>query len=167
MMDVKITSKTYADLPESTRLWVYQSDQPLPAEQREEVRGLIERFAQQWVSHNQQLTATGDLLFDRFLLLMVDESSAGASGCSIDSSVAFVKALQAEYGVDFFDRMRFSFQDEKGQVQTLPREEFSAWYQAGKITDDTLVFDTLVKNKAEFETAFIKPLKDSWHARMV
>ena len=92
MMDVKIASKTYDTLPETTRLWIYQSDQPLPAEQNKEIRALIDRFAQQWVSHNQQLTATGDLLFDRFLLLMVDESKAGASGCSIDSSVAFVKA---------------------------------------------------------------------------
>ena len=27
-------------------------------------------------------------------------------GCSIDKSVAFLKALQTEFGVDLFDRMR-------------------------------------------------------------
>lgn len=152
--------------PES-RVWIYQANRPLPADAIEEIRDKIRTFTARWVSHNQQLKAFGDLLHRRFLLLLVDETQAGASGCSIDASVAFVKALQAAYGVDFFDRLRFSFQEENGEIRTLPRDEFAAHYQAGRITDDTLVFDTLVKTKADFDRSFLKSLKDSWHARMV
>jgi len=106
-------------------------------------------------------------LHNRFLVLMVDETQAGASGCSIDSSVAFVKQIQAQYGVDFFDRMSFSYQDEQGKVHTLPRADFEKAYQEGTITDETLVFDTLVKSKAELDKGLLKPLKESWHARLV
>jgi hypothetical protein len=161
-----INSDTYTALPDSTRVWIYQSNRPFTKEEGQEIEQIAQQFAVRWVSHSQQLQAFASLLHDRFLVLMVDESQAGASGCSIDSSVAFVKSLQAKYEVDFFDRMRFSFKD-GDQVQTLSRTEFTAWYESGKINDSTLVFDTLVKSKAELEQTFIKPLQESWHARMV
>lgn len=161
-----VLDKAYDTLPDTTRVWVYQSNRPFTQEEGAEIKSIAQQFAQRWVSHSQQLRAYATLVHDRFLILMVDESGAGASGCSIDSSVAFVKSLQANYAVNFFDRMQFSFQDE-AQVKTLSRADFSQWYQSGKINDQTLVFDTLVKNKAELEQNFVKPLKESWHARMV
>ncbi len=118
------------------------------------------------MSHNRQLKAFGDLIHRQFIVLMVDESQAGASGCSIDSSVRFIKALQAEYQLDLFDRMTFTYLEGE-EVKTANRDTFSALYQAGTIDDSTLVFDTLVDNKAKFETAWIKPLGQSWHKRMV
>ena len=105
-------------------------------------------------------------MHNRFVILMVDESQAGASGCSIDSSVHFLKTLQSEYGVDLFDRMVFSFKQGE-EVLSLDRETFAKWYAEGKINDDTPVFDTLVNNKKDLEENWIKPLGESWHRRMV
>lgn len=155
-----------ASLPDSTRVWIYQSNKPLPDSEVPEVKQKIQAFADQWVSHNRALSSFGDLLHNRFVVLMVDERRAGASGCSIDSSVHFLKSLQSQYGLDLFDRMVFSFK--KGEeVISLPREDFAQWYQEGKITDDTLVFDTLVSNKKDLENNWLKPLGQSWHKRMV
>ena len=153
-------------LPDTTRVWIYQTNRPLPDEVVPEIRKKIQIFAQNWISHNRALRSFGELLHNRFVILMVDESQAGASGCSIDSSVHFLKSLQSEYGVDLFDRMVFSFR--KGdEVLSLNREEFAQWYAEGKIDDDTLVFDTLVNNKKDLEKNWIKPLGESWHKRMV
>lgn len=157
----------HTNLPPHTRVWVYQSNRPFTDQETEEIQLKAAAFAKSWVSHSQQLQAAAVLTHNRFLILMVDESMAGASGCSIDSSVAFVKQLQAQYGVDFFDRMRFSYKDAQGEVKTIPRNAFEEAYQQGLIDDDTLVFDTLVKDKASLDTSFLKPLKESWHARMV
>jgi hypothetical protein len=156
----------YQGLPPSTRVWVYQSNKPFSDDDVPQVKHYIEQFAHSWVSHNQQLKAYGDLLHHRFVVLMVDESQAGASGCSIDKSVAFLKALQAEFAVDLFDRMCFSYLQE-GEVYTVPREEFASLYKEGTIHDETLVFDTLVNNKEDFDKKWLKPLKESWHKRMV
>ncbi len=153
-------------LPPTTRIWIYQSNQPFPDVKVPEIQKLVQDFAQQWISHNRQLRAHGDVLHNRFVVLMVDESQADASGCSIDKSVYFLKNLQAQYGVDLFDRMRFSYLDGE-DVKTVSREEFEALYAAGKINDETLVFDTLVNNKGDFDNHFLKPLHQSWHKRMV
>ncbi len=70
-----------------------------------------------------------------------DETQAEASGCSIDGSVHFVKELGAEIGVDFFNRMRFSYRDDRGAIHTVGREEFKLLYAQGQLTNDSIVFD--------------------------
>ncbi len=152
--------------PSETRVWIYQSSKPIDAEKVPALRSLVNQFAQSWVSHNRQLRAHGDVLYDRFILLAVDESQADASGCSIDKSVHFLKQLEAQLGVDLFDRMNFAWQDGDA-VKTAPSTEFSALYQSGEINSDTLVFDNLVKTKGELEENWLKPLNKSWHKRFV
>lgn len=154
-------------LPATSRVWIYQSSRPFSEAETEKVRQHVRDFVGRWVSHNRALRATGDVLHNRFVLLMVDESQADASGCSIDASVHFLKGLQAEFSVDLFDRMRFSYEDADGQVHTLSRDAFTKAYATGAIQDDTIVFDTLVDQKGVFDEQFRKPLKDSWHARVV
>lgn len=150
-----------------SRIWIYQANEPFNEQVTSEIRQHVDRFAQQWVSHNKALRAAGDVLHDRFLVLAVDESQAGASGCSIDSSVAFVKNVGVHYQRDLFDRMRFSYEDTTGEVQTVDKDTFAERYAAGIINDDTIVFDTLVDTLDTFQNSFRKPLKDSWHHRFV
>lgn len=154
-------------LSPSSRVWVYASNQPFVAADVPTIRTQLQEFAQQWVSHNRQLRADADVLHNRFVVLMVDESQADASGCSIDKSVAFLKGLQAEYGVDLFNRMIFSYQDLDGQVHSVDREAFARLYATEQINDDTLVFDPLVATKKDLDQLFVKKLSQSWHKRML
>lgn len=157
---------SFQDFPSETRVWIYQSSKPFPAEVVPQLKDVVDRFAQNWVSHSNQLRAHGDVLHDRFILLAVDESQAGASGCSIDKSVHFMKQLETQLGVDLFDRMTFAWKEGEA-VKTASQPEFSALYQNGEINSETLVFDNLVKTKGELEEKWLKPLNQSWHKRFV
>jgi hypothetical protein len=152
--------------PETSRVWIYQNKGAIPADIIPVLRESLNQFAVQWVSHNQQMTAMGDILNDRFLLLVADESRVGAGGCSIDSSVHFFKSLEEKFNLDIFDRMNFSYKEGE-EIHTVDRTEFAALYAQGKINDDTIVFDTLVNTKGALDNDFEKPLGQSWHKRMV
>ena len=97
-------------LHDQSRIWIYQSNQAFSEEDLPIVKAKLQNFARQWVSHSRALKASADIHYKRFIVLTVDETQAGASGCSIDSSVRFLQQLQTEYGVDLFDRMNFSFE---------------------------------------------------------
>ncbi len=157
---------TYEVLPDTTSVWIYQAKTALPAKDITEIRQHISNFTTSWVSHNNQLRAYGDIYHNQFIVLMVDESLAGASGCSIDKSVHFIKQIEQHYNIDLFDRMTFTYKDGE-TVKSALRMEFAQLYKSGEINDATLVFDNLVKTKGDFDANWIKPLGESWHKRMV
>lgn len=153
-------------LDNRSRVWVYHASSPIPEEKIADLKGHIHTFVSGWVSHNNALKAYGNIFHNRLLCLFVDETQAGASGCSIDSSVRFVKSLGEHYGVDFFDRMLFSYilNDE---VFTVNKAELKDRYRQGMITEETLFFDTLVRDKSQFLDKWLVPLGESWHKRML
>ena len=153
-------------LADTSKTWIYQSNRAFTQDEAIEIQNYIDVFCKKWVSHSNELKAAGQLVQNRFIVLMVDESNAGASGCSIDKSVHFIKSIGSKYETDMFDRMNFAYQIE-GEVKTAHREEFTKLYNSNVINDDTLVFDNLVSNKAAFDNEWVKPLKNSWHSRMV
>jgi hypothetical protein len=152
--------------PDSSRVWIYQANKPLPADSIGFVNSRIIDFSMQWTSHNKQLRATGGLLHDLFIVLVSDESRAGASGCSIDTSVKFVKGIGEEYDVDFFDRLYFTYLHDD-RVERLHRDQLSEAYRDNIISDDTLFFDNLVKDKGEFLARWVTPFGQSWMKRFV
>lgn len=160
-------STALQSLVAESRIWIYGAERALTETETITVRTRLQEFVAGWVSHRRELNAAADVLHDRFLIIAVDETQAEASGCSIDGSVRFIQELGAELGVDFFNRMQFSYRDEVGNVQTVSREQFKAMYQAGKLENDTVVFDTLIKELGELRQIFERPLEDSWHSRMV
>ncbi len=159
-------SVSYEMLAPTSKVWIYQSSRPFKEEELPQLQSELEDFANKWTAHNQALKAFAKIYHQRFIVLMVDEGQAGASGCSIDSSVHFLQQLGARLGVDLFDRMSFAWKEGE-QVQVAPKSEFARLYREGKLSDETLVFDNLVKDKATFDQAWLKPLGESWHRRMV
>lgn len=152
--------------PDSSRVWIYQADHALPVDEIGSINENIDAFSKEWTSHNRQLRATGGLLHDTFVILVADESAAGASGCSIDASVRYVTSLGEKYGVGFFDRLTFAFLDGE-KIRHIHRDRLSEAFKKGEITDDTLFFDNLVRDKAEFIARWVTPLGTSWIKRFV
>ena len=153
-------------VPQS-RVWIYGAERALTSAETATVRKELQAFVANWVSHRNELDAAADVLYDRFIVIAVDETQAEASGCSIDGSVHFLQDLSARLGVDFFNRMIFSYRDADGTIHTVPRDEFKNRYKAGQLPDDTIVFDPLVKELGELRQIFERPFEDSWHSRMV
>ncbi|MDH3244858.1 MAG: hypothetical protein OEM26_09605 [Saprospiraceae bacterium] len=149
-----------------SRVWVYQSSTPIAEPDLGKIKVRIGEFVDTWAAHQQPLSAWGDVLHQRFILLVVDGTFNAPSGCSIDESVAFIRSIEQEFGLTLFDRMTFSYQQD-GEVFTVPRQDFQRLYREGKINDETLVFDNLVASKHDFENAWLKPISESWHVRFV
>jgi len=153
-------------LSDASRIWIYQAKEEITSEKLPEIQVELDKFAQQWVSHSNALRADAVIYHNRFLVLMVDESQAGASGCSIDKSVHFMQKLEQKFGLNLFDRMTFTYEKE-GQIYAADRDTFAELYKKGEINDSTIVFDNLIKTKGQMQTIWRKKLGESWHARMV
>lgn len=153
------------ELPDSSRVWVYQANRFLHEDELAEMKKDLKAFLSEWNAHGSRLSADAILIYNRFVVLLVDESKAMASGCSIDKSVALVKQWEQRYGLDFFDRMQILYK-EGGEIKEQRMHDFWAMRKALLIDDETIVFNNLVSNKGEFEASWEVPFKESWHSKM-
>ncbi len=158
---------TFNQMPDASRVWIYQSNRIFSKEEATQIQTRLDAFAEDWVSHNRALRAKAQLLESQFIVLMVDETQVGASGCSIDKSVHFMKRLQGELGVDLFDRMLFAYQKNENEIATADRDLFAKLFTEGAINNETLVFNHLVETKKDLNEKWLIPLKESWHANFV
>ena len=99
----------FNELDKSSRLWVYQSDRVLNETEEQFILDNGKAFVESWTAHNQALKASIEVKFNRFIILAVDETQAPATGCSIDKSVHFIKAIENELKVNLLDKGKVAF----------------------------------------------------------
>jgi hypothetical protein len=153
--------------PDESRVWIYQASKPFSEADVPHVNEDIEAFCRQWTSHNQELKAIGGVMHDLFVVLVVDETRASTSGCSIDKSVAFVKNLEQKYHCTLLERSNIAWLDDKEEIHTMPLSDLKPALSDGRINLNTRVFDNLVANRKDYIQRWTVPLGQSWMKRFV
>ena len=156
-------------LGDHSKIWIYQATTALSDDQSASIRIELLSFLEEWTSHNVQLHTSGDIFYNRFLVMMVDERYNATGGCSIDKSIHFIEYLEQKYGISLLDRMHFSYMPnpETNEVYSASLQDLDELFNSGKLKADTIVFNNLVKSKAEFESKWKVPLNQSWHKRFL
>ncbi|WP_353138291.1 ABC transporter ATPase [Pseudopedobacter sp.] len=153
------------ELSLESKVWIYQSNRIFTSAELERLNTILADFTTSWTAHNQQLKASYEIKYQRFIVLIVDETLTGASGCSIDKSVHVMKAIEEEFKVNLFDRFQVAWK-EGNEIKITGRSEFESLIQEQKVNAETIVFNNLVKNLSELNHAWEVPLKESWHAKV-
>ena len=154
----------FDQMPETARVWVYQSDRPATAGEQADILFDARSFLTSWTAHKQDLRASGRFFHNQFLVLSVDESLNQASGCSIDKSVHFVQELEQRYGIRFLDRSRQAFLIED-TVRLVSLKDLKNAVYAGEIKPETPAFNHSVATVAELKTQWLLPAAQTWLAR--
>lgn len=152
--------------PDNARVWIYAAATPIDENRIQECLDDITEFVRNWQSHQVDLVATGGILHHQFIILVVDEQRNLPGGCSIDQSVRFIQSMNIKYKVDFLQRIIFQYIDGES-VKNIAMHKLKEAYNTGEIGDDTLFFDHLVQRKDQFISSWLKPLKNSWHYRLI
>ena len=154
----------FSQLPGNAKVWVYQSSREFDVSETNTITGLINDFVVQWSSHSRKVTADGAVFYNRFVALTADESAFDVSGCSIDSSVNFIRQLEQKFNTNFFDRMTVAYLD-GDLVKTADRETFQQLLDKGVVNENTIVFNNLVSDLNELRLNWKIPFTKSWHGR--
>jgi hypothetical protein len=131
-----------------------------------EIEDMLNDFVEQWHTHGAKVKGYANLLFGQFIVILADESAAGVSGCSTDSSVRLIKNIEQQFKVDMFNRQNLAFVV-KDKVQLLPLQQLKYAVENNFIEADTLYFNNLVQTKDELINKWLIPVKESWVAKKV
>ncbi|MCF8464020.1 MAG: ABC transporter ATPase [Flavobacteriales bacterium] len=156
------TLETFQGFAPNSRTWVYQASRNLTNAEASELKQLASGFAAEWKSHGAPLKAAADVLYNRFLVMMVDEDAGSASGCSIDSSVQQIRSIQQKLNINLLDRMDLAYLNSEVEVETVHASKVSDAYEHGALNEETTVFNNMVTSKTELESNWRIPLVKSW-----
>jgi len=154
----------FENLPEESKIWIYQSNRKFTEEEFAEIETDLKLFIENWAAHGTSLEASFELKYNRFIILAVNQDVQMATGCSIDSSVQFIQDLEKKYKVDLLDKMNVTFKlGEHVAHKTLI--DFKKMAKDKAVTENTIVFNNLINNIAEYNDSWEVPAMDSWHSR--
>ena len=125
---------------------------------------MLNEFVANWLSHGAQVKGYANLFFGSFIIIMADEAATGVSGCSTDSSVRLIKAIEQQFKVDMFDRQNLAFYI-KDKIQLLPMNQLDYAIKNNFIQKDTLYFNNTILTKQQLEEEWIVPISKSWLAK--
>ena len=152
----------FETLPDSARVWVFGSDQPLGDEGTKALLEGVDGHLAEWKAHGAPLTVSREWRDGRFLVVAVDQSTTGATGCSIDGLYRVLQQLERSVGANLVGGGRVFYRDDHGAVQWASRNEVSRLGRTGVITKDTVVFDTSLTDLGTFRACFERRAKESW-----
>lgn len=154
----------FDQLPASARVWIYQANRAFTEPELLALQPALQQFAADWTSHGRTLAASAVVLHQQFLVVGLDEAVADASGCSIDASVRFVRAVEEQLGLELLDKSSLAFL-RNNAVVLLNRRELRQAVAAGHIQPETPYFDNTVATVAQLRAAWPAPAGTTWLAR--
>ncbi|HLP65267.1 ABC transporter ATPase [Flavobacterium sp.] len=154
----------FESLPPESRIWIYQSNRKFSDDEMVEIEKDLNEFLNNWSAHGAALEASYQLKYNRFIIIAVNQEVQAATGCSIDSSVAFIQSLEQRYNVDLLDKMNVTFKNGE-HVAHKTLIDFKRMAKEKAVTANTIVFNNLVNTIEEWNDNWEVPAGDSWHSR--
>ncbi len=154
------------DFNNASRIWIYQSNRLFSMAEAFEIEDLLTEFLQSWKSHGDPVKGYANLFFGQFIILMADESATTVGGCSADSSVHLIRAIENKFQVDLLNRQNMAF-IVKDKIELLPLNQLAYAFENRFIDGDTLYFNNTVLTKKDLLEKWLLPVKESWLANRI
>jgi hypothetical protein len=151
----------FQQLPETARIWIYQSARQLTDNEVAAVSHRLQSFAEGWTAHGKPLHASFTISHRQFIILAADEDVQPASGCSIDDSVRVIKELDKTFSLQLVNRELVTFLN-NGMPVTLPASALKPALAENKWNAQSLVFDVTVGTVGDFKKRFVMPAGKTW-----
>ena len=151
----------FAQMPDYSRVWVYQAARKFEFQEEESIRKKMEAFCEGWNTHGNRMPTSFEIVDHQILILAVDESQLGASGCSIDSSVKALREIESQLGINLTDQGKISLKKKGGKVSVIPALGVKSRITSGEISEELEVINPLIQTKADLQNLW-QPIRKSW-----
>lgn len=156
----------YNLISNDAKVWIYPSSRKFYPTEIEEVEEKIKSFITSWKIEDENFKASYQFLYNRFIILVADESESALTNTDIDASVSFILQLQETYKVELLDKMNVCFKQGKF-VQYKELKDFKKLLKNKALTGKSIIFDNLINNKEDLENFWEIAIEDSWYNRFL
>ncbi|MEB2780286.1 hypothetical protein [Algoriphagus persicinus] len=142
-------------MSEDSRVWVYQATRQFSEQEQDLIANRLFIFCDGWNTHGNRMPTSFKILDNHIVVLAVDETGLGASGCSIDSSVRTLRELENEIENNITDQGKVTFKSDSGEISVASALGIKSKVTSGEINSQTLVINPQVQSKKDLESVWI------------
>ncbi|WP_229235547.1 MULTISPECIES: hypothetical protein [Emticicia] len=145
-------------IPLDARIWVYQANRQLTDNEANTIENYLKPAINQWAAHGAALLASAKVLYNRFVIIGLDQNMNAASGCSIDASTRWFKELGEALNIDFFDRSQAYLEGD--EIKAFSVFQAKKMVEGGLISAETIIFNNNT-------LATLGDLKTKWQIKAI
>jgi hypothetical protein len=150
----------FEQLPDQSRVWVYQANRRLMANEIEQIRSFLMNEMNAWAAHGAPLNASFEIRFGQVVIVAVNEDVNQASGCSIDASTRWFKSLGEMLQVDFFDRQIARIQGE--QISLIPITSIKDFILSAHLLEEDFIIPPQTSDLRQYRNQWLQTVRESW-----
>ncbi|MCG9880524.1 MAG: hypothetical protein MH472_07995 [Bacteroidia bacterium] len=152
-----------SQFPALSKVWVYAADRTLENTEVEFAHEQLQAFVKSWTAHEMPMDAQTFIFHNQIIVIALNESVHTISGCGIDKSVKLMKELGEKLQINFFDRMLILIKEGE-QLHKYTKQSLQESLDAGKLNEDSLVWNPTCTNVGDFLSKSFVKLSDFWMA---
>ena len=145
---------------DQSRIWIYAAEQKLTNNQENYILKSISNHLNNWEAHKVPLLAGVTILENHFIIIALDETKNGASGCSIDTLQNKIQEIEKELSVSLLNRLNV-FCRIDDEIHCIPTAKL-----AENANKETLFYDLTIQKKSELSN-WLKPIEEGWCATII
>ena len=150
----------FEQLPDQSRVWVYQANRPLMANEIEQISSFLTHEMNAWAAHGAPLNASFEIRFNQVVIVAVNEDINEASGCSIDASTRWFKSLGETLQIDFFNRQIASIQGE--QILLIPITAVKDFILRADLSEEDFIIPPQTSDLGQYRNQWLQKVRESW-----
>jgi len=150
----------FEQLPDQSRVWVYQSNRPLSEIEMEQTSAYLKNEMDAWAAHSAPLNASFEIRFNQVVIVAVNEDVNQASGCSIDASTRWFKSLGELLQVDFFDRQIAKIQGE--QILLISITFIKDFIIGANLLEEDYIIPPQTSDLGQYRNQWLQTVRESW-----
>jgi hypothetical protein len=150
----------FEQLPDQSRVWVYQANRRLMANEIEQISSFLTYEMNAWAAHGAPLNASFEIRFGQVVIVAVNEDVNQASGCSIDASTRWFKSLGDLLQVDFFDRQIAKIQGE--QISLIPITSIKDFILSAHLLEEDFIIPPQTSDLSQYRNQWLQKVRESW-----
>ncbi len=145
---------------DQSRIWIYAAEHKLTKDQKGYILKAISVHLQNWEAHKVPLTAGVTILENHFIIIALDETKNGASGCSIDTLQNKIQEIEKELPISLLNRLNIFCRIED-TIKCIPTTKL-----AEHANKETLFYDLTIQKKSELSN-WLKQVEEGWCATII
>ena len=142
------------------RAWTFIISKTLSQEELNSLTASGNKFVLGWTAHEQQLTASFEIIKEKIIVVKVNEEVTNASGCSIDKLTRFIKETEAQFKIELLNRLLVAYKKEEG-IEVVHSSKIRELLEQNLISENTIIYNTSVNDQNGLKN-WEQELKNTW-----